>query len=112
MEITMERIDINIEQEALLELAKARIKKRKEFYIQFILFMLITVIYVLKTYFGVPFNFFPFRYLNGFVMGFTGIYIVVNGIYFISTEFILGKSWEEKQIKRMIEKNNEKQIWK
>ena len=31
----MERLDTNQEQEVLLDLAKARVKKRKEFYIQF-----------------------------------------------------------------------------
>jgi hypothetical protein len=112
MEIKMERLDTNQEQGVLLDIAKARVEKRKEFYIQFIFFMLLVVIYVLKTYYGVSFDFFPLHYINGFVMAIATSYIVINGVYFVSTEFILGKSWEEKQIKKMMEKNNEKQIWK
>nr|WP_315169975.1 2TM domain-containing protein [uncultured Flavobacterium sp.] len=108
----MERIDTNQEQEVLVDIAKARVKKRKEFYIQFIFFMLLVVVYVLKTYYGVSFDFFPLQYINGFVMAIATLYIVIDGIYFISTEFILGKSWEEQQIKKMIEKKSEKQIWK
>ena len=64
----MERIDTNQEQEALVQMAKERVKKLKDFYFHMVFFMLGVVIYVLKTYYGAPLNFFPIRYINGFVM--------------------------------------------
>jgi hypothetical protein len=39
-------------------------------------------------------------------------FFAIQAVQLFFTEVILGKSWEEKQIKRIIGKNNEKQIWK
>jgi hypothetical protein len=112
MEIKMERIDTNQEQEALVQMAKERVKKLKDFYFHMVFFMLGVVIYVLKTYYGAPLNFFPIRYINGFVMAIWTTFFAIQAVQLFFTEVILGKSWEEKQIKRIIGKNNEKQIWK
>ena len=106
----MERLDVYSEKIFLEKMANRRVKKIKNAYSHFVIFMIGVAIYVLKTYYGVPFNFFPIRYINAFVMAIWTTAIAIQGVELFFTEVVLGKSWEEKQLKKIIGNNNKKQI--
>lgn len=107
----MEVYQNNREQKELYELAQKRVKKIKDFYIHLFIYAIGIIFYILKTYFGVSFNFFPLRHINFFVMAFWTFIIVVQAFGLFFTEVFFGKKWEDKNIKRIIEKESKKQTW-
>jgi hypothetical protein len=67
---------------------------------------------VAKTYFGVPFNFWPIRFINEFVMWVWTFFLVVQAIQLFLIQKVFGANWEQKRIQKMIEKEKiEKQKW-
>lgn len=100
-----------IEEKELLELAKKRVKKIKDFYIHLFIYVIGATVFVLKTYFSVPFNFIPVRYINWFVMSIWTFFLVVQAVQLFFNEVVFGKKWEEKKIQNFIKKDSNKQTW-
>lgn len=100
-----------IEEKELLELARKRVKKIKNFYIHLFIYAIGVTVFVLKTYFGVPFNFIPVRYINWFVMWIWTFFFVVQAVQLFFSEVIFGKKWEQKKIQNFIKKDANKQTW-
>jgi uncharacterized protein YacL len=101
MELTME----NQDSKSILEkLARDRVNKLKKFYTHLFIYVIGIVFYILKTYFNVPFNFLPLRYINEFVMWVWTFFLVVQGIQVFFAEKIFGSKWEQKQIDKILEK--------
>lgn len=109
----MEIIMGNIEnQKSREELVRERVKKLSQFYTHLFIYVIGIIIYVLKTYFGVPFNFLPIKYINAFVMCFWTFFLVVQGLQLFLAERVFGTNWEQKQIRKMMDIQNEtKQKW-
>lgn len=104
--------DLNpIEEKELLELAKKRVKKIKDFYIHLFIYAIGVSIFVLKTYFGFPFNFLPIRYINWFVMAVWTFFLAIQGVELFFNEVVFGKKWEDKKIKNFIDKENNQKKW-
>jgi len=110
----MDNFDTKKTEYVLLEVAKTRIKKRKDFYIHLFFFAIGVSIYVLKTYYNFSFSFYPIRYINCFVMIIWTAFIAIQGLQLLFTQVVFSASWEEKQISNLLkkEKDYEKQIWK
>jgi len=101
----------NIAQKELLELARKKVKKRKNFYIHLFVFTIAISLWLLKRYTSLPLNFFPIRYINWFVMSIWTVVITFQAIELLISEVIFGKKWEDKQVKNILENKTEKQTW-
>ncbi|MFN7676383.1 2TM domain-containing protein [Flavobacterium sp.] len=109
MEVIMENME---SQKSPEESVRERVKKLSQFYTHLFIYVIGIIIYVLKTYFGVQFNFLPIKYINGFVMCFWTFFLVVQGLKLFLAERVFGTNWEQKQIRKMMNKQNEtKQKW-
>jgi len=106
-EITKE----NIAQKELLELVKKKLKKQRDFYIHLFIYASGIVVWLLKMYTDLPLNFFPIQYINTFVMTIWSIAIGIQAMELLFTEVVLGKKWEDKQVKSMLEVETKKQTW-
>ena len=111
MEIAMETSKKYQEAE-LQKLAVARVKKLRDFYIHLFVYAIGVAVYLLKTYYGLPFNIPVLEYLNCFVMAVWTFIIVTQCISLFLSEIILGKKWEERKLKKLMQTKSEKQIWK
>jgi hypothetical protein len=111
MELIMKNIKDPIAAQELEKLASKRVKKIKNFYIHAFIYASVLSVYILKNYYGFPFNFVPLEYINFFVMAIWTFIFVTDGIDLFLTEIVFGKKWESNKIKRMTEKENQKQTW-
>jgi high-affinity Fe2+/Pb2+ permease len=107
----METFEKNAAENALEQLALKKVKRIKNFYIHAFIYIIGVTIYVLKTYYGLPFNFFPIKYINGFVMAIWTFSFVVQAVSLFITEIVLGKKWEQNKMKNIINKESQKETW-
>lgn len=96
----------------LLEIARKKVKKLKGFYTHAFIYAIGVVVFVLKEYYGVQFNFFPINHINFFVMAVWSTVFFISAVDILITYHFLGKEWEDGKIKRIMKKENNKQIWK
>ncbi len=68
-------------------------------------------VFILKEYFGVHFDFFPVKYLNSVVMIIWTSVFLFSAIDLIVSYTIFGKKWEERKLKSILEKKQQKQKW-
>lgn len=95
----------------LHESAKKRVKEIKDFYIHLLIYSAVMLIYILKEYFGLPFNFPPISYINGYCAAIWTFVLIDQAIDVFMGEVVLGKKWEERKVREMLEKKSEKQKW-
>ncbi len=100
-------------EERKLELARIRVQKIKKYYIHLFIYSFVIVVYLLKTYLGAPLNFFPLKYLNGFIIWCWTFYIVIQTLQILFAEKLFGGNWEQRKINEILEKENQsKKHWK
>lgn len=99
------------QEDELHQLASKKVMKLKAFYSHAFMYVIGVIVYVLKEYFGAPFNFFPIQHINGFVMGIWTTVFLVSAIDLFATHKIFGDEWEERKVKSMLEKKTKKQKW-
>ena len=98
--------------EVIAEIVREKVQKIKKFYTHLFIFVIGVIIYVCKTYLGVPLNFWPIKFINEFFMWCWTFIIVVQGIQLFLSQNILSKNWEEQKIKEIIAKEKiKKQNW-
>jgi hypothetical protein len=112
MEIIMEIDNSKYRENELLEFARKRVKKLKGFYSHAFIYAIGVIVFILKEYYGVPLNFFPIKYINFFVMAIWSAVFFISAIEIFITYYLLGKDWEKDKIKRILEKENNRQTWK
>ncbi|KQW97361.1 2TM domain-containing protein [Flavobacterium sp. Root420] len=95
----------------LQEMATKKVVKLKAFYTHMFIYIVGVIIYILKEYFGVPLNFFPFRYLNGFVMCIWTTAFLVSAVDLFASFKLFGQEWEERKLKSILEKKTKTQKW-
>lgn len=100
-----------IEQKELLELAKKRVKKIKNFYSHLFVYVIGVTFFLLKMYSSIPFDFFPIRFINWFVMSIWTVIIGIQMIELFFAEIVFGKKWEDKKIQHIMTKEAEKKTW-
>lgn len=96
----------NTSNEILRELVRERVQKLRRFYTHLFIFAIALIIYIAKTYFGAPFNFFPLRLINETVIWIWTFIIAVKAIRLFVKEKMLGTNWEQNKINEIIEKEN------
>lgn len=96
----------NIANSISLEIAKERVRRIKKFYNHLFVFLIGATLFISKTYFGAPLNFFPVRYLNSTFMYCWTFILVVQGVKLFVIQNLLGKDWERNQIQKILDKEN------
>ncbi|MEN2413731.1 2TM domain-containing protein [Flavobacterium mesophilum] len=95
----------------LEEMAAKKVKKLKGFYSHMLVYIIGVIIYILKEYFGVPFNFWPIGFLDGFVMCVWTTAFLVSAVDLFASFKIFGQDWEERKMKSILEKKTKTQKW-
>ena len=103
MELIMDNTTSN---ELLRELARERVHKLRRFYVHLVIYSIVLLIYLSKTYLGSPLNFIPFSYINETVVWIWSFFIVLKGFKLFIKEKFLGANWERNKIREIIEKEN------
>lgn len=93
------------------EIATKKVVKLKGFYTHMFFYIIGIIVYVLKQYFGAPFNFFPLHYLNGFVMGIWTTAFLISAIDLFASFKIFGEEWEQRKIKSILHKKTKTKKW-
>jgi hypothetical protein len=95
----------------LKKIASKKVNKLKSFYIHALIYTAALIVFILKQYYGVPLNFFPFKYLNYVVMIiWTSVFLFSAIDLFVSFK-IFGEEWEERKLKSLLEKKQKTQKW-
>ena len=105
----MEEIRNNYQEQELRSMAEKKVQKLKRFYIHVVIYSIVVGIYVLNNVFNVPIHFMPVGILNWFVITIWSIIIAIDAVQILATTVIVGKKWEERQIKKMMEKSKNEQ---
>lgn len=108
----MEIDNSKYQEKELHEIASKKVKKLKGFYTHALIYAIGIVVFILKEYYGVPFNFIPIKYINSFVMAIWSTAFFISAADILISYHLLGKEWEEGRIKRIMKKENNKQNWK
>ena len=90
-----------------LEMARYRVHKMSRFYTHLFIYIVGLLLYLAKTYFGAPFNFWPIVHINCFFMSIWTLVIAIQGIKLFFRETIFGSSWEQRKMQEFM--NKEKQ---
>lgn len=91
-----------------LQMARYRVHKMRRFYTHLFIYTVGVLLYVAKTYFGAPFNFWPIRHINCFFMMIWTFIIAIQGIRLFFREKVFGTNWEQRKMQEFLneEKNN------
>ncbi|SHM57718.1 2TM domain-containing protein [Flavobacterium chilense] len=100
-----------LEEFELQKLASKKVVKLKAFYSHMFVYIIGVIFFILKEYFGVPFNFFPLKYINLFVMTIWTVFFLVSAIDIFASFRIFGEEWEERKVKSILEKKSKKTKW-
>ncbi len=84
--------------------ARKKVEEIKNFYIHLFIFCIAVAVYLGKTYFGVRINFFPFTLIGETVMFFWTIAISIQGFSLLLKEKVLGRNWEQRKIRQLMNK--------
>jgi len=98
MEIIKDKNDIKY-----LE-AKKRVKKLKGFYIHFTIYVLVNLLIVFINVQNLKPGESYFKPENFFTLFFWGIGLLAHGMSVFIPQFVLGKNWEERKIRELMEK--------
>ena len=90
-----------------LEIVRSRVHKMRNFYTHLFIYLVGVTIYICKTYFGAPFNFWPIRHINCFFMMVWTFIIAIQGIKLFFRENVFGTSWEKRKIQEFIKKDKQ-----
>lgn len=86
--------------------AKKRVKQIKGFYIHALVFILVNILLTVINFQHTR----NFEFKNFWGMFFWGIGLTAHGLSVFLPNFILGKNWEEKKIREIMEKNKNLKI--
>lgn len=90
----------NIDQQIAYERAKKRVKDIKGFYIHALIYVLVNAL-ILVLKFQKTGNI----HIQDWGIGLWGIGLAVHGLSVFLPSFILGRDWEERKIREIMEKN-------
>jgi len=93
-----------------LERAKHRVKKIKGFYSHLLVYVVINLMIVVININNLEPGESYFHYENFFTLFFWGIGLAVHGLSVFLPNFIMGKNWEERKIKEIMDRD--KKQWK
>ncbi|MEY4011826.1 MAG: hypothetical protein RIT22_950 [Bacteroidota bacterium] len=93
------------------EEAVKRVKKLKGFYTHAIVYVVINIMFVIVNIQNLGSGESYFQFKNFFTAFFWGIGLLAHGMATFVPYFILGKDWEERKIKELMEKEQNVNKW-
>ncbi len=84
--------------------AKKRVKRIKGFYSHLLVYILVNAMIVFINIHNLKPGESYFKYENFFTAFFWGIGLLAHGLSVFLPDFVLGKNWEEKKIRELMEK--------
>ncbi|WP_250434367.1 2TM domain-containing protein [Hanstruepera flava] len=93
------------EQQKRLERAKKRVKKIKGFYSHLLVYVVINIMIVIINVQNLEPGESYFQYKNFFTLFFWGLGLAVHGLSVFLPDFVLGKNWEERKIKEIMDRD-------
>lgn len=84
--------------------AKKRVKKLKGFYIHLTIYVLVNLMIVLINYQDLKPGESYFKWENFITLFFWGIGLLAHAMSVFVPQFVLGKNWEERKIKELMDK--------
>lgn len=92
-------------------IARKKVIKLMSFYVHAFIYSIALVIFILKNYYAVSLDFFPFTHLNYIVMIIWSSLFVSSAVDILSYNKIFGKEWEERKMKNILDKRQKQQKW-
>jgi uncharacterized protein YybS (DUF2232 family) len=89
-----------------LERAKHRVKKIKGFYSHLLVYVVINIMIIIVNINNLESGESYFQYKNFFTLFFWGLGLTVHGLSVFLPNMILGKNWEERKIKEIMDRDN------
>ena len=90
-----------------LEMARYRVHKIKQFYTHLLIYIVGVLLFLAKTDYGAPFNFWPIKHINCFFMWVWTFIIAVQGLKLFFREKVFGTDWEQRKIKEFLKKDQQ-----
>lgn len=98
-------------QEFDFRIARKKVMKLRSFYVHAFIYSIALVIFILKNYYAVSLDFFPFKYLNYIVMIIWSALFVSSAVDIFAYNKIFGKEWEERKMRDILDKRQKQQKW-
>lgn len=103
----MRRFDTTNPENFALGMARYRVHKIRRFYSHLFIYAIGVLVYVVKTYFGAPFNFWPIRHINETFMWVWTFIIAVQGLRLFFREKAFDSNWEQRKMKEFMNNDNQ-----
>lgn len=99
------RNDFNFEMQDRMDRAKAEVKKIKGFYSHVLVYVVINLMIVVINIQDLEPGESYFQFQNFFTLTFWGLGLLVHGLSVFLPNWVLGKNWEERKIKKFMEQD-------
>tara|TARA_R110002012_G_scaffold319389_2_gene539757 strand:+ start:141276 stop:141602 length:327 start_codon:yes stop_codon:yes gene_type:complete len=97
--------NFNYEAQDRVERAKAEVKKLKGFYSHLLVYVVINLMIVVINIQALELGESYFQFENFFTLTFWGFGLLVHGLSVFLPNWVLGKNWEERKIKKIMEQD-------
>lgn len=101
-------MESNFEEQKRLERAKKRVKKIKGFYSHLLVYVVINIMIVIININNLEPGESYFQWKNFITLFFWGLGLAVHGLSVFLPNMILGKNWEERKIKEIMERDKKR----
>ena len=102
-------MELNYEKQRQLDRAKKRVKKIKGFYSHALVYVVINLMIVVINVQNLEPGESYFQYKNFVTLSFWGIGLAVHGLSVFLPHYVLGKNWEERKIKEIMDRDKKYQ---
>ena len=102
-------MELNYEKQRQRDRAKKQVKKIKGFYSHALVYVVINLMIVVINVQNLEPGESYFQYKNFVTLSFWGIGLFVHGLSVFLPQFILGKNWEERKIKEIMDRDKKYQ---
>lgn len=94
-----------------LEQAREKVKKIKSFYTHLLIYVIVNLIVVFKNIQDLGIDESYFQVHNFITFGSWGIVIIIHALSVFIPSFAFGSKWEQRKIKKIMEKEGKFQQW-
>lgn len=105
--LNMDSMENELRKKLLLVMAQKRVEQIKDFYTHLMTYCTVNILFLIFWFFGsfMPETFWKPAFIC--MVGIAGFAVLAHGIFVFGAKYVLPKGWEEKQFKKLM--NKEKQ---
>ncbi len=101
-------MESEFDKQVRLDRARKRVKKIKGFYSHLLVYIVVNIMIVIININNLGPGESYFQYKNFFTLFFWGIGLTVHGLSVFLPNMVLGKNWEERKIKEIMEREEKR----